>query len=396
MQTITVRRLRWIAPFAAGAAIAAAAILPGVAAGSDHPTLPARSAAQLLSDLATAQLPSLSGTIVETARLGLPELPSAGGSAAELSLMNLVTGSHTARVWLDGPSRQRVALVGDLAESDVVHNGAAVWIYSSTSNTATHLSIPAGALSSARTALPSPVPTPAQVTSELLAAVTPTTRVTVDSTARVAGRAAYQIVLAPKDSRSLITSVTIALDSQTKMPLRVQVYGRDRGTPAFETAFTDVTFTAPPASVFAFIPPTGSTVTQSTLSQFFAGASGMGHRGKGGDVVATTPGIAGATPSTKGHTAGGLRTIGSGWTAVVVTDAAGLTGPAPAAAGPPGSLRSSDQLLSLLLRSATPVAHGRLITTSLLSALITDDGHIYIGAVDGAALQRVAATGQPA
>ncbi len=400
MQTITVRRLRWIAPFVAGAAIAGAAILPGVASGSDHPTLPARSAAQLLADVASARPPSLSGTIVETARLGLPELPSAGGSAAELSLTNLVTGSHTARVWLDGPTRQRFALVGDLAESDVVHNGTAVWIYSSSANAATRFAVPASAMASARTAVPSPVPTPAQVTSELLAAITPTTRVSVDATARVAGRPAYQIVLAPKDSSSLITSVTIALDSQTKMPLRVQVFGHDRRTPAFETAFTDVTFAAPPASVFAFIPPTGAKVTQSTLSQFLAGASGLGHRGAPGDPAKVSagavPGTTGATSGVKGDAFGGTRVIGSGWTAVVITDAAGLTGSGLPTAGPSGSLRSSGQLLSLLLRSAAQVPHGRLITTALLSALITDDGHVYIGAVSGAALQRVAATGQPA
>jgi outer membrane lipoprotein-sorting protein len=399
MQTITVRRLRWIAPFAAGAAIAAAAILPGVAAGSDHPTLPSRTAAQLLTDLATASAPSLSGTIVETARLGLPELPTAGGSAADLSLMNLVTGSHTARIWLDGPTRQRVALVGDLAESDVVHNGTALWVYSSSANTATHLTLPANSLARARSAIPTPVPTPAQVTNELLAALTPTTQVSVDATARVAGRPAYQIVIAPKDPSSLITSVTIALDSQTKMPLRVQVYGRDRGTPAFETAFTDVTFSAPPASVFAFIPPTGAQVTQSTVSQFLAHAGGTGAQmfQRSGSVPAQSglPLTKTAAPSGTASAASRTRTIGTGWTTVVVTDGAGLTGAGGPAIGS-GSLRSSDQLLSLLLRSATTVPQGRLITTALVSVLIDKDGHVYIGAVDGAALQRVAATGQPA
>ena len=401
MQTITVRRLRWIAPFAAGAAIAAAAILPGVAAGSEHPTLPARSAAQLLTDLSTASVPSLSGTIVETARLGLPQLPSTGGSAAELSLMNLVTGSHTARVWLDGPTRQRVALVGDLAESDVVHDGSAVWVYSSSSNTATRLALPPDTATKAQSAIPSPVPTPAQVTSEVLAAVTPTTRISVDNTARVAGRPAYQILIAPKDARSLVTSVTIALDSQTKMPLRVQVYGRDRGTPAFETAFTDVTFGAPPASVFTFIPPTGATVTHSTLSQFVAGAGEGGGRQllrQGASMSApAAPQVTTGPPGEEMKSGAGARTsriIGTGWTAVRVGDGAALS--VLGAAGSPGSLHSSNELLSLLLRSATTVPQGRIIQTALVTVLIANDGRVYIGAVDAAALQRVAATGQPA
>ena len=385
MKTTTVRRLRWGVPFVAGAAVAAAAILPGVAAGSDHPSLPARSATQLLTDLLSVKPPALSGTVVETARLGLPELPSTGASAAELSWQNLVTGSHTARVWLDGPDRQRVALVGDLAESDVVHNGTAMWIYSSSANQATHIAVPAALTGSAQKSVEAKtLLTPAQAAAQALAAITPTTRVSVDDTARVAGRAAYQIVLAPRDARSLVTSVTIALDSQTYVPLRVRVYGRDLTTPALETTFTDITFARPPASVFAFIPPTGATVTQSTLGQALSGRlSPAGtFRTSTGHLVPPT----GSTPSTDGKGAG-TRTIGSGWTAVLVTDGTALTGL--------GAGSGSGQLTGLLLRSATRVAHGRLITTALLSFLLTDDGRLYVGAVDGAALQKVASTGQP-
>ena len=218
MQTLTVRRLRWTAPFVAAVAVATAAVLPTVASGSDHPILPARSAAQLLADVATAETPCLSGTIVETVRLGLPELPSTGGSAADLSLVNLITGSHTARIWLDGVDHQRVALVGDLSESDVIHDGQDVWIYASSANQATHVMVPASLPASAKKAITAGnIPTPAQLADQLLAAVTPTTEVSVDATARVAGRPAYQLVLAPKSEHALITRVSIAVDSQTKV-----------------------------------------------------------------------------------------------------------------------------------------------------------------------------------
>jgi outer membrane lipoprotein-sorting protein len=372
MQKITARRLRWLAPFVAGAAVAAAAILPGVAAGSDHPALPARSATQLLADLMTIHAPSLSGTVVETARLGLPDLPSTGRTAAELSWQNLVTGSHTARVWMDGPQRQRIALVGDLAESDVVHNGAELWVYSSTSNAATHMTLPA-ALKNSTDAAPSAssVLTPSQAAAQAVASVGPSTSVTVDSTARVAGRAVYQIVLSPRDSRSLITSVTVALDSQTKVPLRVQVYGRDRSTPAFETTFTDISFATPPASVFRFIPPTGAKVSQST--------SPLAH------AKARTSAVGGLA---KTSVASGSRVIGSGWTAVLVTSDASL----PGSSG--GSRSSTSQMAGLLIRSATRVPGGLLLKTSLVSVLLTDDGHLYVGAVDAASLQQVAATGK--
>ena len=41
----------------------------------------------------------------------------------------------------------------------------------------------------------------------------------------------------------------------------------------------------------------------------------------------------------------------------------------------------------------TRVAGGRLLTSSLVSVLVTDDGTLYAGAVRGEDLQRVAATG---
>ncbi len=150
---------------------------------------------------ARGRAPALSGTVVETAHLGLPELPTPGGAgSAELSWPNLVTGSHTLRVWLDGPEKQRVALVGELAESDVVHNGTSVWLYSSRANQATQITVPADAGKSAEDQVIRQLPTPAEAAAQAIAAITPTTKISVDDTARVAGRPAYQLVLQPKDS----------------------------------------------------------------------------------------------------------------------------------------------------------------------------------------------------
>jgi outer membrane lipoprotein-sorting protein len=388
MQTLVARRLRWAVPFGAGAAIAAAAILPGVAAGSDHPNLPARSAQQLLSDVLQVRTAALSGTVVETARLGLPELPTpAGSGSADLSWTNLLSGSHTFRVWVDGPEKQRVALVGELAESDYVHDGSSLWLYSSSANRATKVTVPSDAGESARNAVTGHLPTPAEAAAQAIAALTPTTTVSVDDTARVAGRPAYQLVLAPKDTRSLIGKVTIAVDSATSVPLRVQVYARGSDTPAFETGFTDVTFATPPASVFSFIPPTGAQVQTATAGDVLSGRKPAGD----GAVRVTAPGTAPGTATDKSRA---VRTgegqpaqrIGSGWTAVYVTDLSALGGPGS------GSLGS---LQSILSSSTTQVAGGRLLSTALLSVLITNQGRVYVGAVTPAALEQVAATGKP-
>src|SRR5688572_19402467 len=92
------RRLTWGVPAVAVVAVAAAVTVPIVATAS--PSLPARSAAELLVDVSDAEGTPMSGTVVETARLGLPELPSVGGSS--ISPMDLLSGSHTAKVWYDG------------------------------------------------------------------------------------------------------------------------------------------------------------------------------------------------------------------------------------------------------------------------------------------------------
>ena len=365
MRISTNRRLRWAVPVVAGAVVAAVAIMPSIAVGQDHPVLPERSAASLLAGLMTAHAPVLSGTVVETARLGLPDLPTTGSGQTALSWQNLATGTHTARVWLDGGQRQRIALLGDLAESDVVHDGADVWVYSSTANSVQHLTLPAGTHTSDGAAgdPAMPVLTPDQVAARVLAAVSPTTAVTVDSTAVVAGRPAYQLVLSPRDHRSLISSVTVALDSATLTPLRVQVYGADRTTPAFETAYTDVSFARPSADVFAFTPPAGARVRTST---------------PGSAVGPSAPGL----PATAGDL--GRAVIGTGWTAVLV--AADVTLPMSG---------DGTSQLGLLTKAATRVPQGLLLRTALLTLLLTNDGHLYVGAVDAASLQQVAATGRP-
>ena len=103
------RRAAWSVPVLTAAAVAAATLLPSAASASPHPKLPVRTAAQLLTAVQHSSVEHLSGTIVETARLGLPSLPGDAG-AASLSWQTLVSGTHTARVWLDGQDRQRLAL----------------------------------------------------------------------------------------------------------------------------------------------------------------------------------------------------------------------------------------------------------------------------------------------
>ena len=73
--------------------------------------------------------------------------------------------------------------------------------------------------------------------------------------------------------------------------------------------------------------------------------------------------------------------LGTGWTSVLVV--------------PPSDAEGATTVQnSTLDRLTTPVPGGRLITSALVSVLLADDGSVYVGAVNGADLQRVAATGR--
>ena len=73
------RRARWGVP-AAGVAVTAAVIAGlQIPSAQASPTLPTRTPAQLLAEVSTdASLPPLTGTMVESTSLGLPQLPQVG------------------------------------------------------------------------------------------------------------------------------------------------------------------------------------------------------------------------------------------------------------------------------------------------------------------------------
>ncbi|HEX8495772.1 MAG TPA: hypothetical protein VF661_01150, partial [Actinomycetales bacterium] len=235
------RRARWAVPAGAASAVAIALVVSPMVADA-APSLPPRTAAELLASTRDAVDAPFSGTVVETARLGLPDLGGAGSTS--LSAASLVTGSHTVRVWYDGPARSRLALVGDLAETDVIRDGRDLWTWSSETNEATHVTLPAEGAKTAEQPATDAL-TPTQAAEQALAAIDPTTAVRVQGTASVAGRSAYELVLEPRDTRSLVGQVRLAIDSSTSTPLRVEVFARGSAEPAFETAFTSVTFGRP-------------------------------------------------------------------------------------------------------------------------------------------------------
>lgn len=353
------RRFIWAVPVLTAGVVVAGAVAITPASSAPNPKLPVRSAQQLLTAVASSDTASLEGTVTETAKLGLPSLPG-GTQGASLSWQSLLTGSQTAHVWIAGPDKQRIALKGQLSEADIVRNASNLWTYTSQTNEVSHTVLKAGAAGKQADARPDEVAlTPTSAARKVLASIDPSTRVTVDRTRWVAGRKAYTLVLTPRDARSTVHKVTIAIDSVHSVPLQVQVFGAGKA-PAFETGFTAISFASPKASVFDFTIPRGATVV--------AGPSATKQ-----DAAATTKRPAAARQPLAEPT-----TIGTGWTTILEV--------------PAGSATKADK--SMLQNLTVPVGTtgNRLLKTALVNALVTKNGRVFVGAVSPALLEKAAAT----
>jgi outer membrane lipoprotein-sorting protein len=383
------RRARWAIP--AGAVALAGALTAGtmISTAQASPELPVRTPAQLLASVAgrDAPLPALTGTVVETASLGLPQLP---GSADPNSSTALLAGSHTIKIWYADPTHIRLAEPLAMSETDLIRNGRQVWVWQSSSNTVTRMQLPAreGRAPRPPAALPSQLPlTPQQAASQALKAVGPSTRVSVQRNVTVAGQPAYQLVLSPKASGSLIGRVAIAIDATKNVPLRVQVFAKGAPSPAFQVGYTSVSFVKPAAANFSFTTPAGAKVK----------------------VVSPPRDTSGPMSARDKQASDEPQVIGKDWLSVAVLPAsalAGVTGAgsassvagqaAQSAAGSPGGGSGEDAAVAAaLLKTATPVhgawGSGKLLHTSLVSVLMTSDGHVLVGAVTPAVLENAAA-----
>jgi hypothetical protein len=154
---------------------------------------------------------------------------------------------------------------------------------------------------------------------------------------------------------SLVAGVTIAVDGETGFPLGVTVTARDQSEPALQAQYTDISFAEPDPALFDFSAPAGATVEKETLE--VPADHGTTHARPGHGVGATPPG----------------EVLGEGWATVVVV---------------PDVDVPDDPMLDEL---TDPVAGGRLLSTTLLSVLLTDDGRLLVGAVTPSHLQDLAA-----
>lgn len=378
---------RYAVPVAvAGVAAATVAMVPAFA-NAGGPDLPKVTAQQLIEKIAASDVQQLSGTARISTDLGLPKIAGgllgggggmAGGSAApEDKVAQLANGTHTFRVAADGPDRQKLTFLDGKDEYSLIHNGADVWGYASKSNEVFHEKAPAGQDGGGTPehgkAADRLAASPQQLAEEVLKAAGTTTEVGVGETAQVAGRDAYQLVLKPKQAGSTVGSVQIAVDAKNGVPLRVQLLSSEGGKPIVDAGFTKVDFAKPAADTFAFTPPKGAKVTE--------GADGAGRDGHGKEFKAleSFPGLDALADGANGK--GEVKVLGEGWATVARIDTGAGTNLKDLENDKNAPKEAKQFLDSLGGKVSGKFGEGRVFSTRLVNALITDDGKVYVGAV---------------
>ncbi|MDN4612364.1 LolA family protein [Arthrobacter burdickii] len=388
---------RWLPAGIVPVVIVTAAV-SGSAVAEAQPQLPARTAQELLEFVATSTDDAYSGTVEQSSNLGLPDLSLASppgrtpSSDPTSMVLELLTGEHSAQVYVDGPDKAKVQVLDQLAQRSVVINETDAWYYDSSANEAAHAVLPDkdAAKAELEAKLQEKVAehpelqniprTPAELAQAFLATIDPSTEVTVDGTSRVAGRSAYELLLTPEDAATLIGSIAVSIDSETGVPLSVTVQAKGQDEAAFNAGFSAVDFSTPDASIFQFAPPEGATVTEApTADEARTHIDEAKARVDGKDQPA---------PSEE------PVVIGEGWSTIVELPAGsaaqlGLNPGTDEAAGMGDIMEVKPGMdpeevagaQAMLEQALTEVDGGRALQTSLVSVLITDDGRILAGAV---------------
>ncbi|KIF05940.1 membrane protein [Streptomyces sp. RSD-27] len=387
---------RYAVPVAvAGVAAATVAMVPAFA-NAGGPDLPKVTAQQLIEKVAASDVQTLSGSARITTDLGLPTLASGllggagvtGGSAnPEDKIAQLANGTHTLRVAADGPDRQKLTFLDGKDEYTLVHNGNDVWGYDSKSNEAFHDK--ADRSGQDHKTADRLAASPQQVAQEILKNAGPTTDISVGETAQIAGRDAYQLVLKPKQSGSTVGSVQIAVDAKNGVPLRVQLLSSQGGKPIVEAGFTQVDFGRPAADSFTFTPPKGARLTEGA-------AKGEGGRHGKDDgrfkALESLPGFGGLAGGPQGK--GDVKMLGEGWSTVARIDSGTGKGLKDIENDKNAPKEAKQFLNSLGDKVHGKFGEGRVVSTRLVNALLTDDGKVYVGAVTKDQLVKAADSAQ--
>ncbi|SDG76854.1 hypothetical protein SAMN05216553_111135 [Lentzea fradiae] len=337
------KRKASLAAAAAGVVAGAAglSLLAMPAGAGQPPSLPDVSPESLVEQVLTSKPGAFGGTVEVDNQLGLPAI-------AEIP--QLADGKHSARVWTDGAGKVRLALPNGQSEQTIVSDGTTTWSWNSVTNKVTK--------AEGKTEQPEEAKAidPATAAKEIVGLTKEFSDISVDGTARVANRAAYELVLTPKASeKTLVREVRIAVDSELKMPLRVAVLTNGTAEPAGTVGFREINVGPQDPKLFEFTPPANAEVTTPEAEK--------GERGERPE--------AGLEQALRGENP---QVFGSGWDLVV-----GARIPADAMTQVPAEAQGLVDRFTKKVSGGW--GSGQLFTTKIATVLIADDGRVVAGAV---------------
>ena len=363
------RSRRWLVPVTAVAVVAGVAALGPVVADAS-PDLPGITAQDLLAKVQTAKVDGLSGTVTTSLDLGLPAMPGMVGGEDASQFTDLLTGEHTARVAFAGPDKARVSVLDQMAERVLTTDGKTAWIYDSSRREATKIAVPA------HTQKPQTTPQnqtydPQAVAKQFLAAIDPSTKVEVTGTESVGRPRCVQAAADPEDG---------------------QDHGRlgdaggrleELGPAAGDRDAADRQRSGGPGRLLLGV-VRRSVREHVRLHPAEAGSRSPRRRSPAGQGAEDAPeearrlqaGHPEAVRRPADHRRQGLGDRGSR-----PTGRSGL----------PSGNGALDQLLTNAPTVQGSWGSGKVLTTKMVSALITDDGRVFVGLVTPDALQAAAA-----
>jgi outer membrane lipoprotein-sorting protein len=295
--------------------------------------------------------------------------------------LEVFSGEHTARVALDPQVGVRVQVQDQMAERNIVVNDTEAWLYDSSSNTATRITIPdeqalAAAFPDAEVRsdeaaqkleqrfeefasdASADFSTPAGVAQFVIDELDAESTISMADNVRVADRAAYEMRVTPDASDTLVESIALAIDAETGLPLRVEVNAVGQDAPAFSFAITALDLSTPDPALFTFTPPPGATVTDAPEFEMPADRPAPSS-----DASVEAPDMP--------------TVVQTGWATIVEI--------------PAGSMPDELAANPLLEQFATSVDGGLVVRTALATVFIADDGRVFVGTVPLSALQSAAA-----
>ncbi len=380
---------RWIPALVAPAVVGAVAAFPMQASAVDLPDL---SPTELMVMMQGAKPVEFTGVVLKTTNLGLPALelssmlseeevermrektpeefadfvPEVVASEGLAKAMELITGEHRVRIFV-GETGMRAQILDRMSQRDLIVNQEAVWTYDSREQVATYASIDQSKVEDNKliairqmewyaAEIGIDLTNPQAVADYVMSQIGDSSEVTVGVDHYKAGRTAYELIVKPNSSVSLVDSVVLSIDSETAVPLAATVYSVEQTEPAIQVGFESISFTDQDENLFTFTAPAGTEVTNLDEMQV-----------PEYEAPEKEP-IEGEKP----------QMVGEDWDSVVVMPAGDVSVLAEI---------QDNQLLSSLLK---PVSGGVAFETPLVKVLITNDGRIFAGAVTLSHLQKLA------